>query len=252
MSFTPPEVSKDTASSTAAGTGQNTPTGAASTRSDAKEPARFGITHPITTQEATEAEVLASEMLKQELEIDFPRETAQGLAKREEVLQELQRIISEWISEEGRAQGVEASMSAKIVTVGSYRLGVVQPGSDIDTLCIAPPHVTREAFFTVFLKKLEQNPHVSDCVPIPGAYTPIIKLKLRGVSIDLLFARLVRSLDDGKDLEEAVKDDEVLRDMDDKSVRCINGYRVADRILQLVPNQDAFRETLRFVKCWAK
>lgn len=64
------------------------------------------------------------------------------------------------------------------------------------------------------------------------------------MSIDLLFARLVHPLN--KEISEAVKEDEILRDMDDKSVRCINGYRVADQILNLVPNQEAFRETLRF------
>lgn len=36
-----------------------------------------------------------------------------------------------------------------------------------------------------------------------------------------------------------------------KSVRCINGHRVAERILQLIPNPQTFRDTLRFVKCWA-
>lgn len=37
-------------------------------------------------------------------------------------LEELERIVSEWILEEGRAQGVQdASSFAKIVTVGSYR-----------------------------------------------------------------------------------------------------------------------------------
>lgn len=246
MSFTPPEGGHATSAASTASTGHSTPNAKESER-------RFGVTPPASLQEPTEAELAVSEQLKQDLELDFPRETAEGLAHREQVLEELEGIVSEWILEEGRSQGLsdETSFTAKIVTLGSYRLGVVQPGSDMDTLCIAPPHVAREAFFTAFLKKLENHPHVSDCVPIPGAYTPIIKLKLRRVSIDLLFARLVRPLEPGSDLE-AVKDDEILKDMDDKSVRCINGYRVADQILSLVPNQEAFRETLRFVKCWAR
>eukprot|EP00933_Yihiella_yeosuensis_P011945 TRINITY_DN119855_c0_g1_i1.p1 TRINITY_DN119855_c0_g1~~TRINITY_DN119855_c0_g1_i1.p1 ORF type:complete len:343 (-),score=34.64 TRINITY_DN119855_c0_g1_i1:88-1116(-) len=40
--------------------------------------------------------------------------------------------------------------------------------------------------------------------------------------------------------------------MDEKSVRCMNGFRVADQILQLVPNQETFRRTLRFIKYWAR
>merc|ERR1719146_22321 len=96
----------------------------------------------------------------------------------------------------------------RIVTLGSYRLGVVHPGSDIDTLCIAPPHASREDFFTSFVETLSQHKHLSECVPIPDAYTPIIKLKLRNVDIDLLFAKLVTPTD-GNTPEELAKHDDV-------------------------------------------
>lgn len=56
----------------------------------------------------------------QDLELDFPRETREGLEKREQVLEELEGIVSEWIVEEGEAKGVQEG-SAKIVTLGSYR-----------------------------------------------------------------------------------------------------------------------------------
>merc|ERR1711933_21851 len=124
--------------------------------------------------------------------------------------------------------------TVKIVTLGSYRLGVVDPGSDIDALCIGPPHVSRAAFFTAFVDKLKNHNDVTECVPIPDAYTPIVKLKMRRVSLDLLFARLTEPLEDGQNPEEAIRKDEVLKYMDDKSVRCMNGVRVADQILQLV------------------
>merc|ERR1719482_300605 len=174
---------------------------------------------------------------------------------RQDVLEELKRAIIAWIVEVGIQEGLSEDQAKKcnslVVTLGSYRLGVVRPGSDIDTLCIGPPHVTREAFFKDFVEKLKNHEHVTECVPIPDAYTPIVKLKMRGVSIDLLFARLTKSLE-GSNQEEVVKDDEVVKHMDEKSVRCMNGYRVADQILQLVPNQESFRQTLRFVKCWAR
>ncbi|CAK9041003.1 Nuclear poly(A) polymerase 1 (PAP(I)) (Poly(A) polymerase I) (Polynucleotide adenylyltransferase 1) [Durusdinium trenchii] len=172
MSFTPPEGNTAaSAASTASTGGVSTPTGSVASRKETAP--RYGISNPVSLQEPTEADLVTSEQLKKDLEQDFPRETAEGLAKREQVLEELERIVSEWILEEGRAQGVQdASSFAKIVTVGSYRLGVVQPGSDMDTLCIAPPHVSREAFFTAFLKKLEHHSHVTDCVPIPGAFEP--------------------------------------------------------------------------------
>jgi len=162
----------------------------------------------------------------------------------------------EWTTQVGIEAGLtpeEAKQcNAKITTLGSFRLGVVHPGSDIDTLCIGPPHVSREAFFTAFVEKLNQHESVTECVPIPDAYTPIIKMKMKGVLIDLLFAQLVRKLAEGEDPEEAVKEDEVLKNMDERSVRCINGFRVANQILQLVPDQETFRQTLRFVKYWAR
>jgi len=103
--------------------------------------------------------------------------------------------------------------------------------------------LSREDFFASFAALLEQHEGVTECVPIPDAYTPIIKLKMRRVCIDLLFARLVRLLAEGENPEEVVKEDEVLKNMDEKSVRCMNGFRVADQILKLVPNQETFRRT---------
>ncbi|CAN0572209.1 unnamed protein product, partial [Ectocarpus sp. 12 AP-2014] len=45
---------------------------------------------------------------------------------------------------------------------------------------------------------------------------------------------------------------EHLRHLDDAGVRSLNGVRVAELILSLVPNHQAFRTTLRAVKEWAR
>lgn len=218
-------------------------------------PVKYGITEPISLQEPTDADNALSERMMKELESEFPSETPEGMKHRQEVLEELKRVIIAWIVEVGVKEGMSEDEAKKstvmVVTLGSFSLGVVHPDSDIDTLCIGPPHVTREAFFKDFVEKLKKQQDVTECVPIPDAYTPIVKLKMRGVSIDLLFARLTKPLE-GINPEEVVKDDEVVKYMDDKSVRCMNGYRVADQILQLVPNRESFRQTLRFVKCWAR
>jgi poly(A) polymerase len=217
---------------------------------------KYGITDPISLQEPSDADNALSERMMEELEAEFPSERPEGMQHRQVVLQELERVVIEWMMEVGLKEGMSEDEAKKckamVTTLGSYRLGVVHPGSDIDTLCIGPPHVTREAFFKDFVDKLKNHEHVTECVPIPDAYTPIVKLKMRNVSIDLLFARLPKTIAEGEVLEEVVKDDEVVRNMDEKSVRCINGYRVADQILQLVPNRESFRQTLRFVKCWAR
>lgn len=45
---------------------------------------------------------------------------------------------------------------------------------------------------------------------------------------------------------------ELLRNLDPKCVRSLNGCRVTDDILDLVPNHDSFKLALRAVKLWAK
>eukprot|EP00931_Biecheleriopsis_adriatica_P106722 TRINITY_DN81103_c0_g1_i1.p1 TRINITY_DN81103_c0_g1~~TRINITY_DN81103_c0_g1_i1.p1 ORF type:complete len:549 (+),score=89.98 TRINITY_DN81103_c0_g1_i1:43-1647(+) len=219
-------------------------------------PVRFGVSDPISLQEAEPHDLALSEQMREDLETVFPAETPEGMQTRQAVLQELESMFHDWMSklsqEAGIAEDEVKRSTVKITTLGSYRLGVVHPGSDIDTLCIAPPHVRREDFFSTFAELLAQHDDVSECVPIPEAYTPIIKLKMRSVCIDLLFARLARPIAESESAEEVVKEDKMLRNMDEKSVRCMNGFRVADQILQLVPNQETFRRTLRFIKHWAR
>merc|ERR1719162_488729 len=131
------------------------------------------------------------------------------MKNRQAVLQEIQQMVSDWLTTllaEGGASDEEARRSSiAITTLGSYRLGVVHPGSDIDTLCISPPNVRREDFFASFVEQLHQHADVTECVPIPDAYTPIIKFKMRNVCIDLLFARLAKILMAGENPEELVK-----------------------------------------------
>ena len=49
-----------------------------------------------------------------------------------------------------------------------------------------------------------------------------------------------------------LKDDLLLKNLDPKCVRSLNGCRVTDEILRLVPNIDNFRLALRTIKLWAK
>lgn len=47
-------------------------------------------------------------------------------------------------------------------------------------------------------------------------------------------------------------DDNLLKGLDERCVRSLNGSRVTDEILRLVPKIDAFRIALRCIKLWAK
>lgn len=160
----------------------------------------------------------------------------------------------QWVYEVGIAAKLDEeaarSAGAKIFTFGSYRLGLVSPGSDIDALCVTPRHVSRDHFFQVLVPKLAEHPSITGLTPVPDAYVPIIKLKINGIEFDLLFARL--SMTQIPDDLDSLNDDSLLKNMDDRTVRSLNGCRVADHILSMVPNVETFRDTLRVVKTWAK
>jgi poly(A) polymerase len=47
-------------------------------------------------------------------------------------------------------------------------------------------------------------------------------------------------------------DSNILKNCDEESIRSLNGTRVADILLQQVPNVENFRTTLRCIKLWAK
>ena len=125
-------------------------------------------------------------------------------------------------------------------------------GSDIDTLVVAPRHVSREDFFAQFpplLEKMAPAGAIEEMTLVPDAYVPIIKLEYSGISIDLIFASLnIPSVPLGLDL----KDTSLLKDLDDRGLRSVNGTRVTDEILESVPEPKTFRTALRAVKLWAQ
>jgi len=127
-------------------------------------------------------------------------------------------------------------------------LGVHGPGSDIDTLCVAPRHIDRSDFFKDLFDVLLQNPEVTELTPVPDAYVPLMTFCFCGILIDLLFARLSLSMiPENLDL----LDESNLKNLDEKSVLSLNGCRVTDQILKLVPNILNFRTALRCTKQWA-
>ena len=142
-----------------------------------------------------------------------------------------------------------ARSGGKIFTFGSYRLGVHGPGSDIDTLLVVPRHVEREDFHTLFEAMLKETDGVLEVTSVPEAFVPIIKCTFQGIDIDLLFARLaLPTIPD--DLE--LKDDNLLRNLDERCVRSLGGSRVTDEMLRLVPDVPVFRDALRTIKLWAQ
>jgi len=109
--------------------------------------------------------------------------------------------------------------------------------------------------------------------PVEDAFVPVIKTKVDGIELDILFARLaLKNIPDNQELRlvlnyiksifvliffcifflPSCRDVELLRNLEPKCVRSLNGCRVTDDILHLVPNHESFRFALRAIKLWAK
>eukprot|EP00698_Gefionella_okellyi_P014579 TRINITY_DN4043_c0_g1_i1.p1 TRINITY_DN4043_c0_g1~~TRINITY_DN4043_c0_g1_i1.p1 ORF type:complete len:624 (+),score=119.96 TRINITY_DN4043_c0_g1_i1:276-2147(+) len=162
-------------------------------------------------------------------------------------------LVKEWVRqvslEQGMSDTLAAEAGAKIYTFGSYRLGVHGAGTDIDTLVVCPRHIEIKHFFGKLLEMLRATPEVTELQDVSEAFVPIITMTFDSVEIDLLFARLpLTMIPENLNLD----DDNILRNLDEKSVLSINGSRVVNQILQLVPNLDSFRMTLRCIKLWSK
>uniref|UniRef100_A0A7S3JTP7 polynucleotide adenylyltransferase n=2 Tax=Aureoumbra lagunensis TaxID=44058 RepID=A0A7S3JTP7_9STRA len=86
-------------------------------------------------------------------------------------------------------------------------------------------------------------------MPVRDAYTPVIKLRCGETDVDLLFV----SLDELRLPSPLnVLDDRLLRNLDQGAIRSLNGVRVAEMLLTLVPDVQIFRLALRAVKRWAR
>lgn len=159
------------------------------------------------------------------------------------------RWIKELSVQKNMPPSLAEKVGGKLYTFGSYRLGVHNKGADIDTLCVAPRHILREDYFNSFYELLKEQPEVTDLRAVPDAFVPVIKLEFDGIEIDMTFARLaLKEIPDDQTLE----DSNLLRNLDQKCVRSLNGCRVTDEILNQVPDKDSFRTTLRAIKLWAK
>ncbi|KAG9449007.1 hypothetical protein H6P81_008972 [Aristolochia fimbriata] len=214
----------------------------------------LGVTEPISLGGPTEFDVIKTRELEKFLADAGLYESQEDAVAREEVLGRLDQIVKTWVRKVSHAKGFNEQLvqeaNAKIFTSGSYRLGVHGPGADLNTVCVGPRHASREEdFFMVLHNMLAEMPDVTELHPVPDAYVPVMKFKLNGVSIDLLYAKLSLWVIP-EDLD--ISQDSILQNTDEQTVRSLNGCRVTDQILRLVPNIQNFRTTLRCMRLWAK
>lgn len=213
----------------------------------------YGVTPPISLTNPTPKENELNDSLIRDLKAKGSFESETATKKRVEVLNILQKLTEEFVYivslNKNMSEVMAREAGGKIFTYGSYRLGVYGPGSDIDTLVVCPKHVTKNDFFELFPELLKKRPELEEIAPVPDAYVPIIKLEFSGISIDLNFARL--------DIPRVPKDlsldnNNLLKNIDEKDLRAVNGTRVTDEILTLVPKPTVFRHALRCIKLWAQ
>lgn len=209
----------------------------------------LGISPPLSLAHPSQLELRLDGRLHQCLLDANLYEGDAGLDKRSNVISTIEGLVNEWVRKLYGDKGLEFSQHVPLKIFGSYRLNVHTPDADIDVLCVAPKHVTRADFFTSFVAMLAARPDVSMLFPVPEAYTPVIKFELDHVSIDMIFVNLHY---DSIPSELDVLVDEHLFNLDEAGVRSLNGSRVAEMILQLVPNVDNFCTTLRAIKYWAR
>uniref|UniRef100_A0A673Z869 polynucleotide adenylyltransferase n=1 Tax=Salmo trutta TaxID=8032 RepID=A0A673Z869_SALTR len=213
----------------------------------------YGITSSISMAFPREVDHQYTQKLSEAMKPFGVFEDEDELNHRLAVLGKLNTFVKEWIAEISETKNLPPSaitnVGGKIFTFGSYRLGVHTKGADIDALCVSPRHVERTDFFDSFFAKLKLHEEIKDLRAVEDAFVPVIKFKFDGIEIDLLFARLaLQSIPDNLDL----RGDSHLRNLDIRCIRSLNGCRVTDEILYLVPNKENFRLTLRAIKLWAK
>ncbi|XP_052153887.1 nuclear poly(A) polymerase 2-like [Oryza glaberrima] len=223
-------------------------------RMASQSPQSRGVAEPISLVGPTPADLESTARLERLLREEGLYESAEETAAREEVLRGLRGVVDRWVKRLTRQRGYPDGMAdratALVLPFGSYRLGVHGRGSDIDALVVGPSYVDRDRdFFGALAAALAETAAVAELQPVPGAHVPVIKMRFHGVQVDLVYAGVCLPVVPG-DLDLSGRS--VLRGLDLATARSLNGVRVADEILRLVPDAAAFRTTLRCVKHWAK
>ncbi|AEO69152.1 9941c846-94b2-46b6-986e-f97ede243034 [Thermothielavioides terrestris] len=220
----------------------------------------YGVTPPISTALPTEQEKALNKALHDELRAQGTFESRAETEKRKEVLAQLEKITNAFVQRAAREKhGKNAILIrdaiGRVFTYGSYRLGVYGPGSDMDTLVVAPKYVTVEQYFRIFpevLVEMAPPAAITDLTPVPEAFVPIIKFEFSGISIDLIFCSIQTLIQLPADKSWSLADNNLLRGLSENAVRSLNGTRVTDEILHLVPEPATFKLALRAIKLWAQ
>ncbi|KAJ6987756.1 nuclear poly(A) polymerase 3 [Populus alba] len=174
--------------------------------------------------------------------------------KRKIIVEKLKTIVVAWAKKVAWQRCLPkqqiAATSATILTYGSYGLGVHDPESDIDALCVGPFFATiAEDFFIVLHNILKSRPEISEIHCVKDSKVPLMRFTFDGISVDLPYAQLkVLNVPENVDILNL----SLLTNIDETSWKSLSGVRANQRILLLVPNLKNFQSMLRCLKLWAK
>jgi poly(A) polymerase Pap1 len=118
----------------------------------------------------------------------------QRKAQRTEALRKLVLLLKVWarmvVYQAGQPDKIVTQKHLKLVPYGSYRYDDTSKDSDIDLLCITSKYITRKHFFHDLCRLFEGMKEVEGFTVIISTIVPIIKMKFRGVAMDICFSQL--------------------------------------------------------------
>jgi uncharacterized protein (UPF0248 family) len=137
-------------------------------------------------------------------------------------------------------------LEAKLLLLGSARLEVASPDSDLDVICLIPNYVTGKTFLAQVEDRLQGLCDRS--LVVIDARFPVLRLMIDGISLDLLYTQ-VEVTDGWENLDVRYLKARV------KNPKSIVGCWEADLIIDLVSQHlpiESFRWLLKAVRAWAK
>ena len=95
--------------------------------------------------------------------------------------------------------------------------------------------------------------NITDVLRIQEAQTPIIKVKVNGISFDLLYASVdLQFINSQNDIEKMISNEQQFHKLTSISQKSFNGYLCNANIQKSVPDYQIYRNFLRIIKLWAK
>jgi hypothetical protein len=183
----------------------------------------------------------------------------EDMKRKQQALEKLRGAVEE-------AMRVLGESEFYLSPVGSLKLGVLSPSSDLDVLVIG--HAQRQAFFAQLAKvpcpplpafssafaerglQVLQARGAREIRSVPDALVPVVKMKLCDEYVDVQYSCMQAPLP--ASFDPATLSDTDLKRLDPKCLFSLNSLLEADLILRVCGDRRAFRTALHFIKTWAQ